>query len=250
MDNRLNLSIALRYLLCDAEAARIIAASRWSVLLGLGFVAIAALARAIGKPEVTFVGLAAPFCAALLTATCGYLALLFVYRAKPDGRGFLSLFGLYAMTAPTGWLLALPGEFLFGLATSRLIDLGILALISTWRVVVVIAALRAVTGVSWTTAGLPILLGADLAMAPFLLIAKGDMGPALPEDAQLLAYLLGWSREMAIGALPLLLLAGFWLRQSGERATPLVDSSGGQPTLGLLLPANATAILFALLCFG
>jgi hypothetical protein len=65
---------------------------------------------------------------------------LFVYRTLPDGRGFLSLFGLYAMTAPTGWLLALPGEFLFGLETSRLIDLGILALISTWRVVVVIAA--------------------------------------------------------------------------------------------------------------
>ena len=247
---RLTFGIALRYLFCDAEAARIIAASRWSVLLGFGFIAIAALARAIGKPEITLIGLAAPFFAALATATCGYLALLFVYRTLPDGRGFLSLFGLYAMTAPTGWLLALPGEFLFGLETSRLIDLSILALISTWRVVVVIAALRAVVGVSWFTAATPILLGADMAMVPFLLMAHEGMGPALPEDAQLLAYLLGWSKEMAIISLPLLGFVGYRLRQGGEHSSPLVNFFGGQPTTGLLMATNATAFFFAVLCFS
>jgi len=128
-----------RYQCGDPEAIRELAAQRGSLIVGLVLVLCAGIAREydheyIGDAPVFFL---LPLFASLVIALLLYGSLrLFVLRNEIDpvaGRlvSFLSLFWL---TAPLAWIYALPAERLLPPVAAAVVNLGLLAIVASWRV--------------------------------------------------------------------------------------------------------------------
>jgi hypothetical protein len=136
------------YLVGHEDAAREIAASpRLGVVVGLLFVASAALAREydgqylVTEPE----HLVLPFVASLGAASVMFVMLwLALLRRGGPRPPFLSIYArwlaLFLWTAPLAWVYAIPWERLFDPAGAAQANLITLAGVAVWRVVIMVWA--------------------------------------------------------------------------------------------------------------
>ena len=210
----------LRYLFGDRRAIEQIASTRGALWVGLAFVFSAALARDYdgeylpARPWLLIV----PAVASLLVA-----ALLFLpfYLAQPHRpaedatRGlraaFRSFLTLFWMTAPLAWLYAIPYERFLSAVDATRANLWTLALVATWRVVLITRAIGVLTSAPASAVFVVVVLVADvvlqasLALVP-LPIIEFMGGVRMSESDQFIASVSFSARVLGTLALPVLLI--------------------------------------------
>ena len=130
----------LRFLLGDRRAILAVAATRGAWLVGLLLVLSAGLAREYDHEDLIHEPWHAllPLGASLVTATILYgLVRLVSWRRSGSGwphRGYPAFLGLYWATAPLAWLYAIPVERILPVESAVAANLGLLAVVSAWRV--------------------------------------------------------------------------------------------------------------------
>lgn len=191
-----------RYLIGDQAAAEEIAASpRPALVIGLLFVASAALAREydgeylVAEPGHLALPFAASFGAALVIFVALWLALLRRGGPRPP---FMTTFtrwlALFLWTAPLAWVYAVPWERLLEPAGAAQANLYTLAVVAVWRVALMVGAGSLLLGappkaVTWIILGVsgPVVLVGLLQSAASLLATMG--GVRLEEGAAAAASL-------------------------------------------------------------
>lgn len=143
------------FLVGNRESIRRVVRSRWTLPIGVILVWTAGIARHYDfHPLLTTPKwLWAPF---LVAASTSFLAFLFVYLgilgfSQRKGPNFfvqyLSFYGAFLMTAPIAWLYAVPVEHFLDadpLASARW-NVALLAIVSLWRVGLIIRVIRVIT---------------------------------------------------------------------------------------------------------
>lgn len=130
----------VRFLLGDRRAILAVAATRGAWLVGLLLVLSAGLAREYDHEDLLHEPWHAllPLGASLATATLLYgLIRLVSWRRSGTGwpgRGGPAFLGLYWATAPLAWLYAIPVERFLPVESAVAANLGLLGLVSAWRV--------------------------------------------------------------------------------------------------------------------
>jgi hypothetical protein len=155
--SRMGIRTLLRYLIGDRQAILDLAASRWTLLVGFVFVLSAALAREYDGKDL----LDEPWHLLLpLGASLVASALLFAVAGSPLRR-YPAFLGLFWMTAPLAWLYAVPYERFLSPADALRANLLTLAVVSVWRVTLMVRVLV-------------VLLNYRPVAAFFLVLAFGD----------------------------------------------------------------------------
>jgi hypothetical protein len=188
--SRLGIRTVLRYLIGDRQAILDLAASRWTLLLGLVFVLSAALAREYDGKDL----LHEPWHLLLpLGASLAASALLFA-AAWGRPRHYPAFLGLFWMTAPLAWLYAVPYERFLSPADALRANLLTLAVVSVWRVALMVRVLVVLLGYRPLAAVVLVLAFADAAAVAASLVSLGSgasflaamAGIRLPESERLL----------------------------------------------------------------
>ena len=134
----MSVRMILNYLLGNRAAIEHIARDRNAVWYGLFFALISGVAREYDQESVLFAPhlflapvVLAPVLAAVFYA---FLRMKFIARGKqsPGRTGYL---GLFLMTAPMGWLYALPFEVWLPSLPAMKCNVALLVFVATWRVV-------------------------------------------------------------------------------------------------------------------
>lgn len=136
------------------DAILTLAATRWSLLVGVLLVLTASLARNYdgawipGEPTVLLHGLAASTGNAFLLYALVFLVV--PQTARPAfWRGYICFLGVFWMTAPMGWLYAIPYERWLSPVEAVNANLYTLAFVSVWRVALITRVLCVLFGVPW-----------------------------------------------------------------------------------------------------
>ncbi len=163
----------LRYLIGDREAILQIAADRRAVWVGLLFVLSAGFAREydgedlLHAPWHVVIPLGASLLSSFLLFSIAYGALR-LKRAPgpPFFSAYRSFLGLFWLTAPLAWLYAVPYERFLSPADAVRANLWTLALVSAWRVALMVRVVSVLMGYHALTALCVVMLFADaLALA-------------------------------------------------------------------------------------
>lgn len=185
-----------------------VASDRRALLVGAVLVLSAALARNYDRASLVHEPwrLLGPFVASLAIGVPLFLVLYGFSRLKgmeAPGilRAYRSFLGLYWMTAPLAWLYGIPYERFFPTAGAVEANLWTLALVSLWRVALMIRAVSVVFGMKVRIALPLVMLVADVAALTALAVVPMPvvslMGGISPEQAGiafagLLVNVLGW----------------------------------------------------------
>lgn len=141
-------NVLLRYLIGEADAIRLVAASSHAIFVGGLFVLSAGLARTWQRHDLKsrpwMLGI--PFVASIVAMTIFVqLLLLFVGWPTDGPRGvfqvWASMLGLFWMTAPLAWLYGIPFERFATRIGAVKFRLWTLLVVSVWRVVLMIRVL-------------------------------------------------------------------------------------------------------------
>lgn len=150
----------LLFLIGHKGAIQRIASSPWALLVGVILVYTAGIARHYDfhQLHIETKWMWAPFLVVLVSSFLIYMFLHISFynndgtkEMKPFMSQYLSFLGLFMMTAPIAWLYAIPIEHLWPkqpLACAKF-NIALLAIVSLWRVVLMILVVRFVTGVDW-----------------------------------------------------------------------------------------------------
>ena len=155
----------VRFLGFQSSAIRAVAGSRRATWVGLLFVVSAGFAREYDGEflvaEPWHVGI--PLVASLVG--CGILTCLvwlLAWRRQVQevsfGGTFRALLNLYWMTAPLAWVYAIPVERLLSPTAATVANLGLLAIVATWRVALMVRCVGVLYGASVISAAAPVLL--------------------------------------------------------------------------------------------
>jgi hypothetical protein len=251
------------YLVGSRRAILEVASDRGALGVGALLVLSAALARNYDRASLIHEPwrLLGPFVASLAISGPLFLTIYgFARWTGMDGpgiaRAYLSFLALYWMTAPLAWLYGIPYErFLSSIAATKA-NLWTLALVSIWRVALMIRVVSIVFDLRIRAALALVMLVADVAalaalsLVPLPVISL--MGGISPEQAKiavaaLLVSTLGWV------TLPIwIILAGnlvFIWRDQAEWRVPSTPerTAGGREALGfagLMLFAWAAVLPF------
>jgi hypothetical protein len=157
------------YLTGNSEAILEIACDPRAVLVGSLFVLSAGLARDYDGEDLLYEPwrLAIPFAASLLTSFLLYLVTLGRNKAPgttvpPFFRGYRMFLGLFWMTAPLAWLYAIPYERFLNSADATRANLSTLAVVATWRVLLMMRVLIVLMGYRWWAALSLVMIVADI----------------------------------------------------------------------------------------
>jgi hypothetical protein len=157
------------YLTGNSQAILDIARDRRAVWVGSLFVLSAGLARDYDGEDLLHDPwrLAIPFAASLLTSFLLYLVTLGRNKATgatvpPFFRGYRMFLGLFWMTAPLAWLYAIPYERFLTSADATRANLCTLAVVATWRVLLMIRVLIVLMGYRWWAALSLVMIVADI----------------------------------------------------------------------------------------
>lgn len=152
----------------DREEILRIASAKGVLGIGALFVLSAALAREYDGADLLAEPwhLAVPFVASLGTSLLLFCLLYGVGKLRgigdvPFGRTYLRFLGLYWCTAPLAWLYAIPVEAWLPPLEATEINLALLAIVSAWRVCLMICVVRALFGTSSSAAWSVVILFAD-----------------------------------------------------------------------------------------
>ncbi len=128
-----------RYQRGDPEAIRELAAQRGSLVVGLVLVLSAGIAREYDHEYIVDapVFFMLPLFASLAMALLLYGSLrLFVLRSeiRPVQGRLVTFLSLFWLTAPLAWIYALPTERVLPPVAAAVVNIGLLAIVATWRV--------------------------------------------------------------------------------------------------------------------
>jgi hypothetical protein len=149
-----------RFLIGDRDAIVRLAASRWSLAVGAILVFSASLARNYdGKAlpvegEALLHGIGVSIGNAFILFSLFYLVALAKLGPQPRPpfiRGYLAFLGLFWLTSPMAWLYAIPYERILSPIEAIDANLWTLALVSLWRVLLMMRVLS----VLWQTRPIP-----------------------------------------------------------------------------------------------
>ena len=179
-------AIWIKYLFGQAEAIRGVAAS-WSALwTGIALVLLTSIPRNYDQTllsEKPFLWIFGPLLFSLVSGTwlylvtykcCARLRMAAPGEPKPavDG-GWLSFMALFWMTAPVAWLYAIPVErFLDSVAATRA-NVALLALVSSWRVLLMARVLRVTTRAPFFMALFWVLFAASVEVVVLFFFGDG-----------------------------------------------------------------------------
>jgi hypothetical protein len=184
-----NLSTYLRFLFGQRQAILDAAGTRGLLGLGLLFVLSAGLAREYDAEDL----LHEPWHVLLPlgASVVGSLVLFFMIRGivhrdgieRPYWRGYLVFLGLYWLTAPLAWLYAIPFERFFTPLEAVKANVGLLAIVSVWRVLLITRVASVWLGATFLGTLMPVMLFADTLVVlllgytalPRVMIAMGGL---------------------------------------------------------------------------
>jgi len=166
-----NRFLLLKFLLGNRHATHCIASNPQWLRFGAMFVLIAGFAREydqdylIAKPYL----LALPFVASLIASFVIHIPVyFFAFRRRSDRPSLLesyrSFLQVFWATAPLALFYAIPYESFLDEFQAVQANLLTLALVSIWRVILIIRASSVLYGISMISACWPVLLFADIAM--------------------------------------------------------------------------------------
>lgn len=173
----MSLLTLLKFLLGGRDAILQIARSRQALGLGLIFVLAAGFAREYDGEDL----LHEPWHVLIpLAASLGSSALLYLLVRGAAARrgatepqwlsGYLDFLGLYWLTAPLALLYAVPFERLLSAADSVRANLGLLALVAAWRVLLMTRVVAVIYNARFAAALFIVMFFADT-LAAFILVA-------------------------------------------------------------------------------
>lgn len=164
------------YLIGQRDCILQIARCPQSVLIGAILVLSAGFAREYDGEDLLAEPwhLLIPHVASLVTSLILYILIrINAWRAEsrlpPLIAGSLTFLGLYWMTAPLAWLYAIPFERWTAPATALRLNMMLLALVSIWRVVLIIRVIRVVYGAGplWHVAATVLMFGDAVMLLAF-----------------------------------------------------------------------------------
>jgi hypothetical protein len=158
------------YLAGRRSAILEVASNRGALIVGALLVLSAALARNYDQASLTNEPrrLLGPFAASLAISGPLFLTIYGIARWKgmesPGiGRAYLSFLGLYWMTAPLAWLYGIPYEAFLSPVEAVRANLWTLALVSAWRVALMVRVVSVVFNIRVRAAVPLVMLVADIA---------------------------------------------------------------------------------------
>src|SRR6266478_2275081 len=165
----MSIGTLFRYLIGNRDAILTIAADRRYLGVGFLFVLSAALAREydgkdlLHEPWHLLIPVGASLAASLLLSL---LVLSLTFRHLSGVWGFMQLYlamlGLFWMTAPLAWIYAIPFERFMTPVEAMRANLWCLAVVSLWRVLLMIQVIHVLTGCGWFTALAVVMFFADV----------------------------------------------------------------------------------------
>lgn len=240
------------YLIGNRGAIQRIAATPWAWIVGAVLVISAGLARnydhldLMRQPE----WLIGPFAASIFST-------LFIFawvtlgiklgKKKGTSRNLLTFLNLVWLTAPCAWIYGIPVELYTDILTATKWNIAFLAIVSLWRVALVIRAVTILTEAPWPRVSLFIIAPAALEMmvGSFYkgLSLVGIMGGVrLPPHDELLRQASAFTSAASFWVFIASLLAIFFIKGAAKK--PLHRHSSGFPKSSLILAA-ATVVIWA-----
>jgi hypothetical protein len=162
--------VIIRALFFSRSAVRVIASTRWSLLVGALLVFSSSLARnydgadLLRESDVLLHGIVISTVNAMMLFALAYLAFGGREGGVPFVRGMLAFVGTFWMTAPSAWLYGIPYERFLDPLESLNANAATLALLSVWRVALASRALSVVFDVPARRAVFLVLLFSDVVL--------------------------------------------------------------------------------------
>lgn len=133
------------YLLGNREAIRKVCSSRWSLWVGIVFIATAVVARNYDHAAIHLSPkrMAMPYVMALVSSCWIFLVLWSALREGrlqgrvPFSHQYRSFLGAFVMTAPLAWLYAIPVERWMDPVSAVWANVSLLAAVALWRVLLI-----------------------------------------------------------------------------------------------------------------
>ncbi len=258
--------VLLRYLVGDRKAIEAIARSPWSIAYGAVFVLSAALAREYDGHDLVHEPwrLLEPFGASLISATVLFMLIHFIacFRVDADQRNwpnplqawrvFMSLFW---MTAPLAWFYAIPYERFLSAPGAVEANLWTLAVVATWRVLLITRAISVLYGVNVIATFFIVMVFADAVVFTVTQIAAVPVidlmgGIRYTTQERLLASAAFLVTTLSVFSAPVWIIGGLasisffkprWLADAQESPVPHHGGLGTVAALAIIVPLFATA---------
>jgi hypothetical protein len=215
-----------RFLIGKADAVRTVAGTRSAFPLGALLVLLTTIPRNYDQTHITESParwLLGNLGFSLVSGTWLYAVAygLFARRSGPASEprprfwsAWIPFMGLFWMTAPVAWLYALPVERFFDSVTAARCNVGLLLVVSVWRVALMTRVFQVLGSVAWYRAVLWVLIpaaGEVLAVAVFgdsfaRAIMAGMGGLRNSPEQEVLIGAMGVASAGAFYGLPVLLL--------------------------------------------
>lgn len=249
----MNARTILLYLFGHAGAVRAVAESRAAFLTGLVLVLITTIPR---NYDQTFIGenpfrwLLGSLAFSLVSGTWLYgVAYGWLARWRTEAEevqhhsfasgyfsGWRCFMGLFWMTAPIAWLYALPVERFLDSVIATKVNVGLLAIVSLWRVLLMARVFQVLCNVNFFIALVWVLLPAGIetcgvtfgsgVFGKALMSAMGGMRNSPEEDIILAAFNVAMSASLY--GTPVALVLALVLKPAGTKALP-VPQAGRVP---------------------
>jgi hypothetical protein len=229
------------YLLGNRRAIERIAATPWSWVVGAVLVLSAGIARNYDHLDLLrqpswFIG---PFAASLFSSGFVFIWVypgVKLHKLPEKGGNYLVFLNLIWLTAPCAWIYGLPVESFTDLVTATKWNIAFLAIVSIWRVALIIRAVCVLTRAPWPRVSLLVIAPASLEMM-FASFFKGMSlvgimgGVRLPPHDQLLREVTGFTAAASFWIFIAAVIALFFIR--GRASASLSRASAGFPKSAL-----------------
>ncbi len=237
------------YLFGHRGAIERVAAARHGWLIGAILVITAGIARnydhldLLRQPE-WFIG---PFAASLVSICFIFLWISGPLKLRSAGshrRQAGTFLVLAWLTAPCAWLYGIPAETMTDILTATKWNVAFLAIVSLWRVAIIVRAVSVLAEVSWLRV-LPLVLAPaalEAALGSFFqgISLVGIMGGVrLPPETELLVAAARFTNSVSIWLFAACVIAGFLIK--GIARSPLFRPTRSEPKS--LIPATLAALL-------
>lgn len=238
------------YLIGNRAAIHRIAATPWAWLVGAVLVLTAGLARNYDHLDLLrqsswFIG---PFVASIFSTLFIFLWVtlgLKLGNHPGRGRNLLTFLNLVWLTAPCAWIYGIPVELFTDILTATKWNIAFLAIVSLWRVALIIRAVSILTEAPWPRVTLMVLTPAALEMMVGStyksLSLIGIMGGVrLPPHDELLLKATNFTTVASFWTFVICLLAIFFI--NGAANKPLYRETPGFPKSAMILAAATLLI--------
>jgi hypothetical protein len=229
------------YLFGNRRSIERVAATPWAWLVGAVLVLSAGIARNYDHLDLLrqpswFIG---PFVASLVSSVFVFLWVfpgLKMQALQEKGGNFATFLKLVWLTAPCAWIYGLPVESFTDLVTATKWNIAFLAIVSFWRVAIIVRAVCVLTHAPWPRVSLLVIAPASLEMM-FASFFKGMSlvgimgGVRLPPHDQLLRDVTGFTTVASFWIFIAAVIALFFVK--GRASAPLSRAASGFPKSSL-----------------